>query len=128
MTFSRNFRSLVLLSVQGLHTDFACLLFKHLVTRPSPELIQEVIKEAVAIEKEFFTDALPAALIGMNCNLMCQYVEFVADRLLVELECDKVGVLFRCFASFYPFNHCLIIYVYIMYVINISQTKTKARQ
>lgn len=75
---------------EGLHTDFACLLFKHLVTRPSPELIQEVIKEAVAIEKEFFTDALPAALIGMNCNLMCQYVEFVADRLLVELDCDKV--------------------------------------
>ena len=77
---------------QGLHTDFACLLFKHLVNHPHPEVIQDVIKEAVDIEKEFFSDALPVALIGMNCDLMCQYVEFVADRLLLELGCEKVCV------------------------------------
>jgi len=62
------------------------------VNHPHPEVIQDVIKEAVDIEKEFFTDALPVALIGMNCDLMCQYVEFVADRLLLELGCEKVCV------------------------------------
>jgi ribonucleoside-diphosphate reductase subunit M2 len=75
---------------EGLHTDFACLLFKHIVHKPPVETIRDIIREAVDIEKEFLTDALPCALIGMNCKLMCQYIEFVADRLLVELGCEKI--------------------------------------
>merc|ERR1712180_674 len=75
---------------EGLHTDFACLMFKHLVNKPSQDRILEIVKEAVEIECEFLTDALPVALIGMNCDLMVQYIKFVADRLLVELDCEKV--------------------------------------
>ncbi|KAI1000599.1 Ribonucleoside-diphosphate reductase small chain [Podosphaera aphanis] len=70
---------------EGLHTDFACLLFSHLKHRPSKQAVQDVITEAVAIEQEFLTDALPCALLGMNAALMKQYIEFVADRLLVAL-------------------------------------------
>src|SRR5690606_12800435 len=68
---------------EGLHTDFACLLFKHIVKKPSKEVITGIITEAVAIEQEFLTEALPCALLGMNAKLMRQYIEFVADRLLV---------------------------------------------
>ncbi|KAI1331089.1 ribonucleoside-diphosphate reductase small subunit [Xylariaceae sp. FL0255] len=75
---------------EGLHTDFACLLFSHLKNRPSKEVVQEVIMDAVKIEQEFLTEALPCALLGMNANLMKQYIEFVADRLLVALGNDKV--------------------------------------
>ncbi|XP_037821933.1 ribonucleoside-diphosphate reductase subunit M2 [Lucilia sericata] len=75
---------------EGLHCDFAVLMFKHLVQRPSRERIIEIITEAVKIEQEFLTDALPVNLIGMNCKLMSEYIEFVADRLLVELEVGKV--------------------------------------
>lgn len=75
---------------EGLHTDFACLLFSHLNNRPNPEIVEKIITEAVVIEKEYFTDALPASLLGMNAELMCQYVEFVADRLLVALGNKKV--------------------------------------
>jgi len=75
---------------EGLHTDFACLMFKHLVNKPGQDRIYEIVKDAVTIECEFLTEALPVALIGMNCDLMVQYIKFVADRLLVELECEKV--------------------------------------
>ncbi len=76
---------------EGLHCDFACLLYNdHLVNKLPVETVQEIIKDAVAIEKEFVTDALPVKLIGMNSDLMCQYIEFVADRLLAELNCPKV--------------------------------------
>lgn len=75
---------------EGLHTDFACLLFSHLQNRPDQTIVEKIITEAVKIEKEFFTDALPVSLLGMNANLMCQYVEFVADRLLVALGNKKV--------------------------------------
>ncbi|CAK8698117.1 ribonucleoside-diphosphate reductase subunit M2 B-like isoform X1 [Clavelina lepadiformis] len=75
---------------EGLHCDFACLMFKHLVNKPSEERVAEIVKDAVKIEQEFLTDALPVALIGMNNKLMKQYIEFVADRLLVELGCSKV--------------------------------------
>jgi ribonucleoside-diphosphate reductase subunit M2 len=75
---------------EGLHTDFACLLFTHLRRRPHPDTIAKIIKEAVAIEQEFLTDALPVSLIGMNSKLMCQYIEFVADRLLVSLGNPKI--------------------------------------
>lgn len=62
------------------------------VNRPPRERVIEIISNAVKIEQEFLTDALPVEMIGMNCRLMAQYIEFVADRLLVELECGKVKV------------------------------------
>lgn len=74
---------------EGLHTDFACLLFSHLKKRAHPDTIQDIITEAVAIEQDFLSDALPVSLIGMNARLMCQYIEFVADRLLVALGNPK---------------------------------------
>merc|ERR1712111_151789 len=74
---------------EGLHCDFACLMFRHLVDKPEPERITQIIKDAVVIEQEFLTEALPVRLIGMNCDLMVQYIKFVADRLLLELGCDK---------------------------------------
>ncbi|KAA0202823.1 hypothetical protein HAZT_HAZT003798 [Hyalella azteca] len=75
---------------EGLHTDFACLMYKLLVNKPSEDRVVSIIREAVAIEQEFLTEALPCALIGMNCDLMKQYIEFVADHLLVELKCKKI--------------------------------------
>merc|ERR1712242_122584 len=75
---------------EGLHTDFACLMYRHLVNKPSQDRIVEIVKDAVNIECEFLTEALPCRLIGMNADLMVQYIQFVADRLLVELDCDKV--------------------------------------
>ena len=75
---------------EGMHTDFACLLFSHLQNRPSVEQVETIIKEAVAIEQEFLTEALPVALLGMNAPLMRQYIEFVADRLLLALGGRKV--------------------------------------
>ncbi|MEO9474438.1 MAG: ribonucleotide-diphosphate reductase subunit beta, partial [Cyclobacteriaceae bacterium] len=76
---------------EGLHCDFACLLYNnHLVNKLPEDTVVGIIKDAVAIEKEFVTDALPVKLIGMNADLMCQYIEFVADRLLGELGCPKI--------------------------------------
>lgn len=57
---------------EGLHTDFACLLFSHLERRPPMETVQAIVREAVVIEQEFLSDALPVGLIGMNATLMCQ--------------------------------------------------------
>ena len=74
---------------EGLHTDFACLLFNKLNSKCSQETVLTIITEAVTIEQEFLTDALPVAMIGMNSKLMCQYIEFVADRLLVALNLPK---------------------------------------
>ncbi|KAJ3606563.1 hypothetical protein NHX12_026084 [Muraenolepis orangiensis] len=75
---------------EGLHCDFACLMFKHLENKPSEETVTKLITDAVAIEQEFLTEALPVKLIGMNCDLMKQYIEFVADRLIVELGFNKI--------------------------------------
>lgn len=75
---------------EGLHTDFACLLHSHLKNRASKEIIRDIITDAVRIEQEFLTEALPCALLGMNANLMKQYIEFVADRLLVALGNEKI--------------------------------------
>jgi len=75
---------------EGLHTDFACLMYKHLVNKLSEEEVKAIIADAVKIEQEFLTDALPVNLIGMNCVLMTQYIEYVADRLLLELGCTKM--------------------------------------
>lgn len=75
---------------EGLHTLFAVALYGTLGTQLAPAVIQDIIKEAVAIEQEFITEALPCSLIGMNAKLMRQYIEFVADRLLVQLGGEKV--------------------------------------
>jgi ribonucleoside-diphosphate reductase beta chain len=76
---------------EGLHCDFACLLYNnHIVNKLSKERIREIIVNAVEIEKEFIIDALPVKLIGMNSDMMAQYIEYVADRLLQELGNDKV--------------------------------------
>lgn len=109
---------------QGLHCDFACLMFKHLVNKPSEATVKSIILNAVQIEQvftcrctrlnfevlwivlrrhwpshstfcgpqEFLTQALPVKLIGMNCDLMKQYIEFVADRLMMELGFNKVRI------------------------------------
>jgi len=75
---------------EGLHTDFACLMYRHLQNKPTQERVYEIIKDAVKIETEFLTDALSVDLIGMNSRLMGDYIQFVADRLLVELNCEKL--------------------------------------
>jgi ribonucleoside-diphosphate reductase beta chain len=75
---------------EGLHCEFACLLYKMLENRLSEEAVQKIILDAVVIEKEFITEALPVGLIGMNSALMSQYIEFVADRWLSELGYAKV--------------------------------------
>jgi ribonucleoside-diphosphate reductase beta chain len=76
---------------EGLHCDFACLLYQnHIVEQLPEETVKDIIRHAVEIEKEFVSDALPVRLIGMNAELMCQYIEFVADRLLLALGCSKV--------------------------------------
>lgn len=76
---------------EGLHCDFACLLYtKHLLNKLPKDTVQKIITDAVEIEKEFITEALPVDLIGMNSRLMSQYIEFVADRLLAELGNPKV--------------------------------------
>ena len=76
---------------EGLHCDFACLLYNnHLKNKLSKDKVKEIIMDAVTIEKEFVTDAIPVRLIGMNSDLMGQYIEFVADRLLMELGNEKV--------------------------------------
>ncbi len=74
---------------EGLHCDFACLLYSMLENKLSVEKIYEIIGHAVEIEKEFVTNALPVDLIGMNSKLMSQYIEFVADRLIVALGYPK---------------------------------------
>lgn len=74
---------------EALHTEFAILLYKKLNKQLPKKKVLEIIKEAVDIEREFICEALPCRLISMNAALMSQYIEFVADRLLVQLGCDK---------------------------------------
>ncbi|MBK8955587.1 MAG: ribonucleotide-diphosphate reductase subunit beta [Saprospiraceae bacterium] len=76
---------------EGMHCDFACLLYnQHIVHKLPKETIENIIREAVTIEKYFITEAIPVALIGMNADLMCEYIEFVADRLLIALGNPKI--------------------------------------
>lgn len=74
---------------EGMHTDFACLLYKHMNNKLTNERIVEIIDEAVQIELEFVQQSLPVELIGMNSNLMGQYIKFIADRLLFTLASPK---------------------------------------
>ena len=76
---------------EGMHCDFACMIYQnHIQNKLAPGMVTKIIKDAVEIEKEFVSDSLPVNLIGMNSDMMCQYIEFVADRLLVELGEQKV--------------------------------------
>ena len=75
---------------EALHTEFAILLYSKLNKKVNKSRVMEIIKEAVEIEKEFISEALPCRLIGMNGDLMCQYIEFVADRLSLQLGYDKI--------------------------------------
>ncbi len=75
---------------EGLHCDFACLIYSMLQQKLPLEELQAIIKEAVVFEQEFVTEALPVSLIGMNADMMSQYIEFCADRLLVALGSPKV--------------------------------------
>jgi ribonucleotide reductase beta subunit family protein with ferritin-like domain len=83
---------------EGMHTDFAVLLYSKLNKKAKKAKVHELFKEAVAIEKEFICEALPCRLIGMNSKLMSQYIEFVADRLLLQLGYPKL------FESSNPFD------------------------
>ncbi|MBC6991930.1 MULTISPECIES: ribonucleoside-diphosphate reductase small subunit [Hymenobacter] len=75
---------------EGLHCDFACLLYSYLQNKLTEERVHSIIRDAVTIEQEFVTDALPVNLIGMNAKSMSEYIEFVADRLLVSLGYNKI--------------------------------------
>lgn len=76
---------------EGMHTEFAVLLFNnHLINKPDDAVVKNIISDAVKIEKEFITESLPCSLIGMNASLMSQYIEYVADRLLLMLNIDKI--------------------------------------
>ena len=75
---------------EGLHTEFAILMYSMLKDKPSKEIILEIIQEAVELEKEFITESLPCDLIGMNMGLMKQYIEYVSDRLLLMLGLEKI--------------------------------------
>lgn len=75
---------------EGLHLEFAIELFKMLKHKPNKSVIEEIVKDAVSIEKNFITDALPCSLIGMNSEKMSEYIEYVADRLLKQSGHDKI--------------------------------------
>ena len=75
---------------EGMHCDFACLLYHKLKNKLSEEEIHDTMKQAVEIEKEFIIESLPCKMIGMNSNLMIQYIEYVADRLLIKLGYNKI--------------------------------------
>ena len=75
---------------EALHTEFAVLLYSKLNKKINKNRIYEIVKEAVEIEKVFITEALPCRLIGMNSQLMSQYIEFIADRLVVQLGYNKI--------------------------------------
>ena len=76
---------------EGLHRDFACLLYRDYIEQKLPQdHLIAIIQEAVALEKEFITESLPVRLIGMNTDKMSQYIEYVTDHLLVEMGLEKV--------------------------------------
>ena len=75
---------------EGLHCDFAVLIYEHLKNKVTQERVVEIFKEAVEIEEEFICESLPCKLIGMNSDLMREYIKYVADRLLVQLGFNKI--------------------------------------
>ena len=85
---------------EGMHCDFACLIYNNLVNKLPQQRIFEIIGDAVKIESEFVKDALPVELIGMNSTLMIQYIQFCADRLLISIGCEKL------YNTSNPFGKC----------------------
>ncbi len=83
---------------EALHTEFAILLYNDLRYKMPSSILTSIVKEAIEIEKEFILESLPCRLIGMNSNMMSQYIEFVGDRLCVQLGCDKI------YGSLNPFD------------------------
>ena len=75
---------------EGMHTDFACLLHSYLINKPDKKEVYQIMREAVDIEKNFITKSIPCRMIGMNSEFMIKYIEFVADRLLVQLGYPKI--------------------------------------
>jgi ribonucleotide reductase beta subunit family protein with ferritin-like domain len=75
---------------EGMHCEFACLLYSMIKNKVSYKIVKDIFEEAIEIEKEFITESIPCALIGMNADMMKQYIEFVADRLLVQLGYEKI--------------------------------------
>ena len=75
---------------EGMHCEFACLLYSMIQNKIDKSIINQIFEEAIEIEKEFITESIPCALIGMNANLMKQYIEYVADRLLIQLGYEKI--------------------------------------
>jgi ribonucleotide reductase beta subunit family protein with ferritin-like domain len=75
---------------EGIHCEFATLLYSKIKNRVREETVKEIMQDAVKIEKSFINDSLPCALIGMNKEMMAQYIEFVADRLMVQLGYEKI--------------------------------------
>ena len=86
----RTFSNELISRDESLHTEFAVLLYSYIVNKLSQEEVHEVISDAVTIEKEFIIESLPCSLLGMNSDLMSEYIEFVADRLVVQLGYDKI--------------------------------------
>ena len=81
---------------EGLHTDFACLLYTYIVNRVDVKIVHEMFKDAIAIESNFIIKALPCKLISMNSDKMIEYIKFVADRLLVQLNYPKLYNIKEC--------------------------------
>ena len=75
---------------ESMHCDFAVLIYKHLKNKVSQKVAEDIIKDAVDIEIEFITESIPCSMIGMNIKLMSEYVKHVADRLMVQLEFNKI--------------------------------------
>jgi len=75
---------------EGMHTEFACLLYSMIKNKIDEEVVHQIFKEAVSIEKEFITESIACEMIGMNATLMKQYIEFVSDRLLMQLGYNKI--------------------------------------
>ena len=76
--------------MKGLHTDFAVLLYSHMNGKLTQEKIEEIVKEAVEIEINFICESLPCRLVGMNSDLMAEYIKFVADRIVMQLGHTKI--------------------------------------
>lgn len=104
---------------EGLHCDFACLLYSMLENKLDPATVQTIVRDAVAIELEFVCESIPVALIGMNQAAMAQYIQFVADRLLSALGVSKIYN-----GSFFLFVYNVFLYAFFVVVLKNQKEKT----
>jgi len=81
---------------ESLHTEFAVLMFSYIQDKPSQEIVHEIFKEAVDIEIDFITQSIPCNLLGLNSELMTEYIKYVADRLLIQLGYTKIWNVIKC--------------------------------